>query len=57
MTITIKWWMVSILLVIAPVVFALARKQQGDYDLGLDVFVAFAACWAMALGLTIGKLM
>jgi fumarate reductase subunit D len=37
--------MFAILLVVVPILFAMFRKQQGDYDLGLDVFALTAACW------------
>ena len=57
MTITIKWWMISILLIVAPILYGTLKPHEGDYDMEIDVLVLTAACWAAAIGLTIGKLL
>jgi hypothetical protein len=57
MTLTIRWWMVAILLVLIPVIYATFRKPQSGYDLQMDTMLVAVLCWALAIGLTIGKVL
>lgn len=57
MTFTIRWWMVVMILVAAPLVYAALRKSQSDYDLQIDTMAVAILCWALAIGLTIGKVL
>lgn len=57
MTFTIRWWMVVIALVIAPAIYATFRKPQSGYDLQIDTMAVAILCWALAIGLTIGKIL
>lgn len=56
MTFTIRWWMVAIVLVVAPLIYAAVRKPQSDYDFQIDTMAIAILCWALAIGLAIGKM-
>jgi hypothetical protein len=56
MNLTIRWWMIVIVLVIAPVVYSVFRKPESQWDFQIDTMMVAILCWAFAIGLTIGKL-
>lgn len=57
MNLTIRWWMVVIVLVVAPLVYSMFRKSESDYDFQIDTMMVAVLCWAFAIGLTIGKIL
>ena len=56
MTFTIRWWMVAIGLVIAPLIYSMFRKPKSQWDFQIDTMAVAILCWALAIGLTIGKM-
>ena len=55
MTFTIRWWMVVIALVIAPLIYSMFRKPESQWDFQIDTMAIAILCWALAIGLAIGK--
>jgi len=55
MQITITWWMVDIFLLSLPILYITLRNRHGDID--IDSVVVLVMCWALSLGLALGKLL
>lgn len=55
MSITIHWWYIAILLVLAPLVYSTFRKPVGMWDLPIDTMFLAAICWTAAIVLTISR--
>jgi len=56
MTLTIQWWYFPIILFIAPFIYMLFRKSQGDYDFQIDTMIILGISWGIAVGIIIGAL-
>lgn len=56
-TLTLHWWYLLIVLVLAPFVYMALRKPGGDWDMQLDSMLVTACCWMAAIGLVIGRLL
>ena len=55
MTFTISWWILSLGLLFAPIIYAALRKPDGGYfDLQIDTLLWFAVCWPSAIAIAVG---
>ena len=58
MSITITWWMLCIVLVLAPfIVNYFEEKTIGDYGLPLFSMLSFTGCWIAAVVIMIYELL
>lgn len=58
MTVTLQWWYLPVLLVVAAFGLPALLRSQGDYDFGTPLIqlAIFGACIAGAIGVTVGYL-
>jgi hypothetical protein len=57
MQITITWWMVDLFLLALPILYFTLKNRHGDYDIDIDEIIVLVLCWALSLGLALGKLL
>lgn len=56
MTLTISWWWLPIVLIIAPIVWiVIKRPASGDYGGDIMEVLIVAMCWFLAIGIMLGK--
>ena len=56
MTITITWWMVILAFIIFPIVIAPLLDDKSQYGGNILGMLVILIGWAIALGMTIGKM-
>ncbi len=56
MTIIITWWMIIAILFLIPFVYMGLREPGDWWDIQLDVIIIIILCWALALGILLGKI-
>jgi hypothetical protein len=44
------WWVLGLLLFVAPFVYTRFRGSNGGYDVYVDVVIVLALCWGLLLG-------
>ena len=53
-TITIKWWIFPLILILIPFVYSYFREPAGWWDIPFDTMIIGAGCWSAAAGIILG---
>lgn len=53
--IKLYWWMIPGFLFTFPFFYMYFRKYEGDWDFQIDTMVVTVMCWAVTIGLLLGR--